>query len=87
MRRSFTEHLYAFCEAKGYQHSESMDPWSMSIENVIVVTKVKDGYEARDTVLHLRCWSKAAAWMLMCAWIEEVVKRAKEKAAEPEAER
>jgi len=75
MRRSFKEHLYGFCELKGYKHVETQNPWSMIINDVITVTKERGGYVARDTVLHLECWAKASAWELLCLYIQEIVNK------------
>lgn len=79
MRRSFKEHLEAYCLARGYKYQilEDVGGWLMRIEGKIrILSSVsKKGYEATDTVYGLHCWCTPSQWELMCMYVEAVMKQ------------
>ena len=80
MRRSFKDHIRAFCILKGYEYSESevAGHWCLRIGRYIKVFSdfsIKNQYVLLDNMIDFRCGCVASAHELMCDVIEELMNR------------
>ena len=80
MRRSFKEHICAFCELKQYNYSadEYEGRWVLRIENYIKIfsdSERKNWYTLVDNIYGIACNCRASAWEVMTWTIEELMNR------------
>ena len=80
MRRSFKDHIRAFCNLKGYDWSDSEEDgrWMLRVDHYLKIfndAHQKNTYVLIDNITGIHCTCKASAWDIMVAVIEEQMKK------------
>ena len=78
MRRSFKDHIRAFCNVRQYDWTESEEDgrWVLRIDHFIKIYNdihKKDVYVLVDNINGVRCTARASGWDVVCGVLEELM--------------
>lgn len=78
MRRSFKDHLRAYCNARGYSWCDTEEDgrWIMRVDHFIKIfndSHQKNTYVLVDNISGIRCTAVASAWDIMCDVLGELM--------------